>query len=64
MTGMRAGLVFIREICFHISMFLTRKMKMTLEEIQIIDAPSDATFWGGVALGTVATVGIGLLFIS
>lgn len=38
---------------------------MTIEEIQIIDAPlADAEFWGGVALGTVATVGIGLLFIS
>lgn len=37
---------------------------MTIEEIQIVDAPTDAEFWGGVALGTVAVVGIGLLFCS
>jgi hypothetical protein len=37
---------------------------MTFEEIEIVDAPTDAEFWGGVALGAVATVGIGLLFIS
>ena len=37
---------------------------MTIEEIQIVEAPTDAEFWGGVALGTAATVAIGLLFIS
>lgn len=37
---------------------------MTFEEIQIVDAPTDAEFWGGVAIGVVTVVGIGLLFTS
>jgi len=37
---------------------------MTIEEIQIIDAPTDAEFWGGVAAGTLIGIGVGLLFVS
>ncbi len=34
---------------------------MTIEEIQIIDAPmADADFWMGVAIGTSGTVAIGI----
>ncbi|WP_337993183.1 MULTISPECIES: daptide-type RiPP [Thalassomonas] len=37
---------------------------MTFEEIEIVDAPSDAEFWGGVAGGVVIGVAVGLLFVS
>lgn len=37
---------------------------MTFEQIEIVEAPTDGEFWAGVAIGTVAVVGIGLLFIS
>ncbi|WP_305082453.1 daptide-type RiPP [Paenibacillus pini] len=37
---------------------------MMMEELERVEAPSDATFWGGAAIGTVAVVGVGLLFCS
>ncbi|WP_305082454.1 daptide-type RiPP [Paenibacillus pini] len=37
---------------------------MMMEELERVEAPSDATFWEGAAIGTVAVVGIGLLFCS
>ena len=37
---------------------------MTIEEIEIIDAPTDGQFWAGVAGGTLIGIGIGLLFVS
>ncbi len=37
---------------------------MLMEELEQIDAPSDASFWAGAAIGTVAVVGVGLLCCS
>lgn len=38
---------------------------MTIEEIQIIDAPvSDLEFWGGAIAGAAIGISIGLLFVS
>jgi hypothetical protein len=37
---------------------------MIMEEISVIDAPTDGEFWAGVAGATLVTVGVGLLFCS
>ncbi|WP_308805567.1 daptide-type RiPP [Alteromonas sp. KUL17] len=37
---------------------------MTFEEIEIVDAPTDAEFWGGVAGGVLIGVAVGLLIVS
>jgi len=37
---------------------------MNFEEVNLIDAPTDAEFWGAAVGATLLTVGIGLLFIS
>ncbi|GAV23033.1 hypothetical protein cpu_15430 [Carboxydothermus pertinax] len=39
------------------------ELLMLMEEIKLVDAPSDAQFWGGVAIGTAATVFIGWLVL-
>jgi hypothetical protein len=31
---------------------------MLFEELSVVEAPSDGAFWGGVAIGTVVTVGV------
>ncbi|MDP9751645.1 hypothetical protein J2S24_002159 [Thermoanaerobacter pentosaceus] len=36
---------------------------MLMEEIKLVDAPSDAQFWGGVAIGTVLTVAVGWVIL-
>jgi|GEM_PF-3262503 len=36
---------------------------MILEELQTVDAPSDASFWAGVGIGTVAVVAIGWVIL-
>lgn len=35
---------------------------MLFEELNIIDAPSDASFWAGVGVGTVVVVGAAWVF--
>ena len=41
---------------------------MLMEEINTVIAPSDAEFWGGIAIGTVGTLAAGglifLIFVS
>lgn len=32
---------------------------MLFEEISLIDTPSDASFWGGVAVGTAGALAVG-----
>ncbi len=32
---------------------------MLFEEMELIDAPSDASFWAGVGIGTAVVVGVG-----
>jgi hypothetical protein len=34
---------------------------MVLEELRLIDAPTDAEFYGGIAAGTAIAVGIGVI---
>ncbi len=34
---------------------------MKFEEMTLVDAPSDASFWGGVALGTLGVLAVGAL---
>ena len=37
---------------------------MVMEELNVVETPTDAEFWGGVVGGTLITVGVGLLFCS
>lgn len=34
---------------------------MKFEEMNLIEAPSDGQFWGGVAIGTILVVGVGAI---
>ena len=34
---------------------------MKFEEMNLIEAPSDGQFWGGVAVGTILVVGVGAI---
>jgi hypothetical protein len=36
---------------------------MVMEEVQMVDAPSDAAFWAGVGGGALVTVGVGWLIL-
>ncbi|MDB5672537.1 MAG: hypothetical protein JWO25_3496 [Alphaproteobacteria bacterium] len=37
---------------------------MTIEQIDLIDTPSDAQYYTAMAISAAVTVGIGLLFLS